>query len=349
MAIRKRGKGWMLDLYLGNGERRRFQYNGTREEARIIEQQLLKEHNRPLASTETIESMSPEYLEYVSVYQAARTFIDKKKMLVKVVDFFGRYHPDNITINLIDDYKRRRLAEKTKAKHPIHRMINMELLLLSALIKWAYEHGKCTNPPVRIKQLPYKRPMPRPLTLEETRSFLEVLPVEKRLIFLIMTQGGLRKSEATGLTWDRVDLEAGKLVIKGKGSKERIVYLTQEVRALLEGLTRTSDLVFPSRKTGMPITDLRGAIKAAKEAAGITKKVTPHLLRHGFATHLLQSGVDLRTIQTLLGHAKITTTEIYTHVSSEMLSDAIDALEKNYGTIKAQQAQKSESENRVTH
>ena len=151
------------------------------------------------------------------------------------------------------------------------------------------------------------------------------------------------------MTWDRVDLGTGILSVKGKGSKERIVYLTQEVRGLLHELTRTSDLVFPSPKTGRPIVDMRGAIRAACRQAGITKKVTPHLLRHGFATHLLESGVDLRTIQTLLGHAKVTTTEIYTHVTDSQLSKAIGSLENTYGTIKAQWAQKSESEKRVTH
>ena len=94
---------------------------------------------------------------------------------------------------------------------------------------------------------------------------------------------------------------------------------------------------------------MRGAIRAACRQAGITKKVTPHLLRHGFATHLLEMGVDLRTIQTLLGHAKVTTTQIYTHVTDSQLSKAIVSLENTYGTIKAQWAQKSESEKHVTH
>ena len=178
MGIRKRGKGWMIDLYLGNGERRRFQYNGTRDEARLIEQQLLKEHQRPVShGSGKINDLIPEYLEHVSIYQAARTFIDKKKMLVKISDFFGEYYPDNVTTSLIDTYKKQRLAQ---AGRPIHRMINMEMLVLSALVKWAWEQGKCNNRPVRFKQLPYKRPMPRPLTAEETGRFLEALPPEKR-------------------------------------------------------------------------------------------------------------------------------------------------------------------------
>lgn len=94
---------------------------------------------------------------------------------------------------------------------------------------------------------------------------------------------------------------------------------------------------------------MRKSMATAKRKAGITKRVTPHLLRQGFASHLLESGVDLRTIRTLLGHAKVTTTEIYTHVSSKMLSNAIKALENIYGTIKAQMAQKLENKNMVTH
>ena len=85
-------------------------------------------------------------------------------------------------------------------------------------------------------------------------------------------------------------------------------------------------LLFPSRKTGKPLTDIRKPIQTAMKHAGITDKITPHMFRHSFATHLLEADQDLRTIQELLGHAAIGTTQIYTHVAMDRRQAAVDAL-----------------------
>jgi site-specific recombinase XerD len=86
-------------------------------------------------------------------------------------------------------------------------------------------------------------------------------------------------------------------------------------------------LVFPSLRTGRKLKDIRRAIWGAKKRAGITRRVTPHMMRHSFATHLLEADKDLRTIQELMGHEEITTTQIYTHVSQVRKQDAIDSFD----------------------
>jgi len=141
---------------------------------------------------------------------------------------------------------------------------------------------------------------------------------------------GLRVSELVALEMSGLDLEIGCVTVMGKGSKERVVPIgipatralmgyVEEVRPMLLGRAR-NDAVFPTRR-GRPMT--RQAfwkiVKKTAIRAGITKEISPHTLRHSFATHLVQNDADLRAIQLMLGHADISTTEIYTHVAQHRL------------------------------
>jgi len=134
----------------------------------------------------------------------------------------------------------------------------------------------------------------------------------------------MRKNEVFNLTWDDIFFEHGLIrVRKAKMNKERFVPMSQTLKKALLHLkaTRTDDnpLVFPSPKTGKPLNDIRRVILRIAKRAGIERKITPHRLRHSFATHLLESGVDLKTIQALLGHEDIKTTQIYTKVAMPVL------------------------------
>jgi len=141
---------------------------------------------------------------------------------------------------------------------------------------------------------------------------------------------GIRASELVGLRLQDVNLERGFLVVMGKGSKERAVPLgeaaTDAVRTYLERArplllkSKTSDFLFiSSRCRGITRQMFWERIKLHARAAGIIASISPHTLRHSFATHLLDNGADLRTVQAMLGHADISTTQIYTHVSRERL------------------------------
>lgn len=141
---------------------------------------------------------------------------------------------------------------------------------------------------------------------------------------------GLRVSELVGLEIHRVDLEVGCVTVMGKGSKERVVpmglpasraimnYL-ETVRPVILGPRRSDTLFVTRRGKAMTRQAFWKIVKKTASAAGIDKEISPHTLRHSFATHLVQNNADLRAVQTMLGHADISTTEIYTHVASHRL------------------------------
>lgn len=146
---------------------------------------------------------------------------------------------------------------------------------------------------------------------------------------------GCRVSEATGVNLDDIDLDEHIARLMGKGSKQRLVplgsYACRAITAYLNAgrgeLEQRSSAKIPERralflnKRGKRISrqSVWEIVKATGERAGITKPLHPHTLRHSFATHLIQGGADVRTVQELLGHASVTTTQIYTHVSPETL------------------------------
>jgi integrase/recombinase XerD len=141
---------------------------------------------------------------------------------------------------------------------------------------------------------------------------------------------GMRVSELTHLPTHQVNLEGGYVLLYGKGSKERIVplgseamkwtnlYLTTACGILAKG--RESPLIFINRSgKGMSRQGFWKNLKRYARKAGLRKRITPHLLRHSFASHLLERGADLRSVQMMLGHVDISTTQIYTHVTGERL------------------------------
>ncbi len=153
-----------------------------------------------------------------------------------------------------------------------------------------------------------------------------------RALLELMYACGLRASEAIGLTVADVDLEAGLLRATGKGSKERIVPIGREavtaVRIYLErgrpafvGLAPEPHLFVNQRGSGLTRQGLYKIVQRYARAAGLDGKMSPHTLRHTFATHLLAGGCDLRSLQEMLGHADIATTQIYTHLSADRLKD----------------------------
>jgi integrase/recombinase XerD len=148
----------------------------------------------------------------------------------------------------------------------------------------------------------------------------------------ILYASGVRISELLGLTTDRINLDAGFLIVVGKGNKERVVPIGQEaiswvrryldeVRPRFARANHRHTLFLNKRGGRLSRQYFWAAIRSYAAAVGITKGIGPHTLRHSFATHLLGGGADLRSVQMMLGHADISTTEIYTHVDRTRLKE----------------------------
>jgi len=192
------------------------------------------------------------------------------------------------------------------------------------------------NPIEGLESPKIAKTLPEILNLKEVEQLLEQpnpqtpLAIRDRAMLEVLYATGMRVSELTHLPINQVNLEGGYVLVFGKGSKERIIPLGSEamkwvalyLKATRERLAKgkESPLLFINRSgRGMSRQQFWKNIKAFGRRAGIRKRITPHLLRHSFASHLLEGGADLRSVQMMLGHVDISTTQIYTHVTGERL------------------------------
>ena len=193
---------------------------------------------------------------------------------------------------------------------------------------------------IELPRLPLH--LPDTLSLEEVETLLQApagddpLCVRDRAILELLYASGLRVSELCGLTPGDLDLARGVLRVRGKGEKERVVPMAEtarlavqryleEARPGLDKEKRAKKLFLNRRGRSLSRQSVWNLIKRYAIVAGITKTISPHTLRHSFASHLLAGGADLRHIQVLLGHADISTTQIYTHVDKTRLRREYDA------------------------
>jgi integrase/recombinase XerD len=194
------------------------------------------------------------------------------------------------------------------------------------------------DPTVHLRAPKQGRRLPQVLTREEVAKLLaqpagtDAPALRDRALLELMYACGLRASEAIGLQLSDIDLEDGVLRARGKGAKERLVPIgSTATRALvayvgrgrprLAGDRMDGTLFLNHRGTGLTRQGLYKIVQRHARTAGLDGKMSPHTLRHTFATHLLAGGCDLRSLQEMLGHADIATTQLYTHLSAERLKD----------------------------
>lgn len=287
----------------------------------------------------TIED--PDILNYIEYLKYERRISDNTIMsYASNLNLFSKYlnyNLDNFTYKLIDidtdtlkDYLYN-LEMKTKSKAHYITVINN-------FFKYMILIGKIDkNPAEAIKMPKIEKVLPKYLTIEEVDKLLDIkltnpLDYRNKAMLELLYATGARISELLSLEMNQVDLDECFIRIMGKGKKERIIpiadvtlkhlilYINYYRPLILK--TKTSSYLFLN-KNGERMSR-QGFFKIIKEyckTAGINKEVSPHILRHSFATHLLNNGADLRIIQELLGHENLSTTEIYSHISNEKIKD----------------------------
>ncbi|MGQ9523541.1 MAG: site-specific tyrosine recombinase XerD [Armatimonadota bacterium] len=249
----------------------------------------------------------------------------------------GCTSPVELTASVVHSYASH-LGAIGLAPRTIHRRLSPLRTFCRYLVR---EGFMISDPTEELEPLKLGRRLPKALTVEEMRALIQyegpdpVQAIRDRAIIELMYGSGLRVAEAAGLDVSDVDLQERTVRCRGKGGKDRVVPFGAPAAEALEAylgsvrgrLSRGSDSALFLTRLGrrFSTSGLWRLIKERARAAGITRPVSPHTLRHSFATHLLEGGADLRVVQELLGHASIATTEIYTHVTSDHLREVYTA------------------------
>lgn len=230
-----------------------------------------------------------------------------------------------------------------------------KLASLRSFFKFLVREGESqANPFVGLRGPKLPKPLPKVLTVEEVNRFLaapvadlrqrrkaglavssedEYARLRDAAVFETLYSTGCRISEISSLVWRQIDFANGGVIVTGKGSKQRLCILGKPALKALRTLRAKANDLWPDggsdvstlflNERGRPFTprDVERRMKIWLASADLPTDLTPHKLRHSFATHLLDSGADLRSVQEMLGHASLATTQIYTHVSIERLKD----------------------------
>jgi integrase/recombinase XerD len=239
-----------------------------------------------------------------------RNYVEANRELLE----FYKKDPENITEDDVKGFMAEKISERSASS---------VIVFLSAL-RYAYSTILKKDVTLGIKRPKRERKIPAVLTKEEVKKLIEAAPTKKsKLMISLIYACGFRVSELINLKPVDLDFDqAIGYVRQAKGKKDRLFNIAHFLLKKLEKQARlqkeqNQEFLFTGPKGKLSDRNLQKIIRQTAKKAGINKKVSPHTLRHSFATHLLENGVDIRFIQTLLGHADLSTTQIYTHVSTE--------------------------------
>ena len=307
-----------------------------------------------LTMPKNLKQLITEFLEYLEIEKG------KAEATVKNYDFYlNRFlhmsrvnQPDQITSSVIREYRLQlNRLKNTDGKFLKKSTQNYHLVALRSFLKYLAKNDVKTLPSEKIelakqpeRQIEFlegddlEKLLEAPLKSKEP----EIIKIRDKAILELFFSTGMRVSELSNLKKDQINLKKDELTVRGKGEKLRLVFVSNQAKYYIGEYLKLRNDNFKAlfirhdraakRKRGetekesrLTPRSIQRVIRRYAKEAGLTKKVTPHTLRHSFGTDLLQSGADLRAVQMLLGHASITTTQIYTHVTDQHLKDVYKA------------------------
>jgi len=253
-----------------------------------------------------------------------RNYLDANEQLFKQLN----KQPEEIEVDDVKQFMAEKLTEKSSSS----------IILFLAAVKYAYTNILKKDVTLGIKRPKKEKRIPTVMTKEEVKRLINSIYSDKsRLMVSMLYACGFRISELINLNIADLNfLEKTGMVKQAKGKKDRVFnipeFLVADLNKQIEFQKKLNhELLFSNEETGKKLSasNIEKIVRKAVKRAGIQKDVHCHTLRHSFATHLLENGVDLRTIQTLLGHSSISTTELYTHISNQQIKNVkspIDSL-----------------------
>ena len=294
----------------------------------------------------SLRSLKQEFLEYIEIERgrSVKTVENYDRYLTRFIGFLKSDSPAAITENNVREY--RLWLNRQKNNHPRSDSDTLKkktqsyyLIALRAFLKYLAKRGVKTLSPEFIELPKIGERHLDLISHDELRRLLaapkgdDIKSLRDKAILELLFSTGLRVSELCALSRD-IDLSADSLSVRGKGEKIRVVFLSDDARlATKRYLDKRVDVEDPlfvkvdvkerasGEELGLTKRSIERIVKFYAIKAGISKKVTPHVIRHSFATDLLTNGADLRSVQMMLGHANISTTQIYTHVTDSQLRD----------------------------
>jgi len=294
----------------------------------------------------TVSDLKRQFFEYLEIERgrSVKTVINYERYLNRFLNFSKAVKPADITEEQVREFRlylNRQAGTKVGGRRePMKRRTqNYYLIALRAFLKYMRKRGEESLSPEKIELAKVPERSLDLISENELNRLLSSPLVDKiegkrdRAILELLFSTGLRISELCGLSIDDVDLTRDEFSVRGKGDKVRVVFLSDEAKQTIKNYLAArkdmEDALFirygkkahVGEEARISPRVVQRLLKRYAAKAGITRKVTPHVIRHSFATDLLSNGADLRSVQALLGHAHIGTTQIYTHVTDSHLRE----------------------------
>ncbi len=290
-----------------------------------------------------ISDLITDFLEYLEIEQnrSQKTIANYDRYLMRLVEFAGDINIKKLDADVVRKWRvwLNRLTDQNG--EPISKTTqNYHLIALRSFLKYLAKRDIPALASDKIELANVKRPQVTFLEPQEVERLLSAVdtstPVglRDRAILELLFSGGLRVSELVGLNRDHINLERREFSIRGKGQKDRLIFISPSAADWLDKYIKSrpdnfkplfihysgsQDELDDGAYTRLTARSVQRMVQRYARLAGITKRVTPHTLRHSFATDLLHNGADLRSVQSLLGHANVSTTQIYTHLTDPQL------------------------------
>ncbi len=287
----------------------------------------------------TISDLITDFLEYLEIEQnrSQKTIANYDRYLQRLVEFAGDKDVSKINDDMVRKWRIWLARHKDNQGEEMGKTTqNYHLIALRSFLKYAAKRDLETLPSDKIELARVTRPQIGFLDTDEVQRLFDIIDTSNpvglrdRAMLELLFSSGLRVSELVNLDRDHINLERGEFMVRGKGQKDRPVFISPEAAEAIDlYLKSRNDSDKPlfihyagSKEEGYTRLTARSVQRMVKRyagLAGITKVVTPHTLRHSFATDLLINGADVRSVQGLLGHSNISTTQIYTHITDPQL------------------------------